>query len=111
MMNRDLNLLDVAPLLSDINSCMRFLRQNNLLKQDHYCCNQPCSKVMDVSLTDREIFQCRICTKRCSNRDNSFWAKSKLKLTILLAIVYFFCQDISVTQCVKMLKGMYKKNQ
>lgn len=63
MMNRDLNLLDVAPLLSDINSCKRFLHQNNLLKQDHYCCNQPCSKVMDVSLTDREYFNAEYALK------------------------------------------------
>ena len=51
-----MNLLDVASLFTDVKKCITFLRGRNLLKQDHVCCNQNASKVMDISLTDREIF-------------------------------------------------------
>ena len=108
-MNNSLSLIELAPVFSNVKKCVQFLCRRNLLKQDEFCCNQQCSKVMDISLSDREIFQCRLCYRHYSIRNGSFWSKSKLKLTMLLAIVYFFSQDIPVTQCVKLLIGNVTK--
>ena len=59
----------------------------------------------DSGSSDCEIFQCNICKCCQSIRKGSFWAKSKLPLTILLAILYFFSQELSVSQCKKLLKN------
>ena len=95
----DLDIFDIAGLLNNVQNCIEFLRGRNLLLSDLHCCNQLCSKVMDISLSDRQIFQCKQCGKRTSIRKNSFWSKSKLPLTVLLATLFFFCQDISVSEC------------
>ena len=34
----DLNILDVAPILSDTSMCIGFLRGRNLLLSDYICC-------------------------------------------------------------------------
>ena len=80
----NLNILDISPVLCDIKKCIGFLRGRNLLLQDFICCNQTCSKVTDISLSDREIFQCRECHRRHSIRTHSFWFNSRLSLCILV---------------------------
>ena len=100
----DLDILDLAGVFQNVSMCIGFLRGRNLLLADYFCCQQNCSKVMDVSLSDREIFQCKICAKRYSIRTGSFWSKSKVPLTVLVAVLFFFCQDLSVSETVKMLK-------
>ena len=105
----DLDLFDVSHLFSNVRECIDFLRGRNLLLSDLLCCNQIASKVMDVSLSDKQIFRCKLCNKCTSIRKGSFWSKSKLPLTVLLAILYFFCQDVSVSETEKMLKKRVKK--
>ena len=105
----DLDIFDVAGLFSNVHNCIDFLRGRNLLLGDLHCCNEICSKVMDISLSDKQIFQCKRCGKRTSIRKNSFWSKSKLPLTVLLALLYFFCQDITVSECEKLLKKRISK--
>ena len=48
----NINILDIAPVLSDVNIAVNFLRGRNLLSQDYMCCGHICSKVRDSSLTD-----------------------------------------------------------
>ena len=100
----NINIIDLAPLLTDVKQCIAFMRGRNLLLQDFYCCRNRCSKVMDVSITDKEWFQCNTCKKRVTIRKNSFFEKSKLELPVLLAIIYFFANSSSVSECVKYLK-------
>ena len=104
-----MDLLDLAPVLSNVKNCINFLRGRNLLLQDMFCCRVMCSKVGDISLSDREIFQCNICHKRYSIRTNSFWAKSKLSLTILVSLLFFSANDLSVNQTYEMLKKRVSK--
>ena len=105
----DLDIFDVANLFQNVKQCIQFLRGRNLLLADFFCCNQIASKMMDVSLSDKEIFQCKTCGKRTSIRKGSFWTKSKLPLTVLLALLYFFCQDLSVCETEKLMKKMCEK--
>ena len=94
----NINILDIAPLLSDVKQLINFLRGQNLLLQNYYCCGNTCSKVHDISLTDKEIFQCRTCFRRYSIRTNSLWSKSKLSLCILIGLLFFFCNEATVSQ-------------
>ena len=105
----ELNILDIAPVLSDTRICINFLRGRNLLIQDYWCCGHITSKVMDSDITDKQCFQCNHCKKRISIRKYSFWEKSKLQLTILVAIMYFFAQGSNVTETMKFLAGKVTK--
>ena len=101
----EVNILEVAPFFSDTLKCIEYFRGNNLLLQDFFCCGQPATKVMDITISDRQHFQCKICRKRTSIRIKSFWEKSKLQLTVLLAILYFFANGSTVLQVEKFLAG------
>ena len=105
----DLDILDVAELFQNVSMCINFLWGRNLLLSDYYCCNNLCSKVRDSSLSDKQIFQCNQCHKRHSIRKFSFWSKSKLSLTVLLSVLFFFSQDLSVSETKKMLKKRISK--
>ena len=104
-MNGNFDILQIAPLIQDVKQTITFMRGRNLFLQDFFRCGSQCSKVMDISLTDREIFQCNFCHRRYSIRQGSFWFKSRLALNVLIAILYFFSEGLSVTQCKNMLKS------
>ena len=106
----ELALLDLTGVLQNVNLCIEFLRGRNLLLANYHCCRQICSIVRDSSLSDSQIFQCNVCKKRHSVRKYSFWSKSKLPLTVLLALLYFFCQDLSVNETKKLLKKRVSKH-
>ena len=93
----EFNILELAPIISDTKQCITFLRGRNLLLEDYICCGQPSAKVVDPNLTDKEIFQCNLCRQRHSIRTGSFWSKSKLELTVLVTILYFFANCSTVT--------------
>ena len=103
------SILDIAPLLADTKTCINFLRGRNLLLADYICCRNPCSKVMNIQVTDKEIFQCNFCRRRYSIRTGSFWAKSKLQLTVLVGICYFFSVGSTVTDVQKFLHNRVSK--
>ena len=65
-------------------------------------------KVRDSNTSDGEIFQCSTC--RCRNSwIGSFWEKSKLQLTVLFSLLFFFAKGCSVSETVKMLCGKVTK--
>ena len=101
----ELNILDIAPVITNTDTCIQFLRGRNLLLQDYLCCNNPCSKVKDLKISDNQIFQCKSCRRRYSIRTRSFWEKSKLQLTVLVSLMFFFSKGSSVKQTVQMLCG------
>ena len=39
-----LNILDIAPVISDTKICVQYLRGRNLLLNDYFCCERACSK-------------------------------------------------------------------
>ena len=100
----NLDIFDVGILFQNVNLTIEFMRGRNLLLQDYLCCGSECSKVHDISLSDWQIFQCNTCHKRYSIRSRSFWSGSKLCLTVLLGIVFFFAQGLTVMECHKLLK-------
>ena len=103
------NIIDLAPALCDTKKCINFMRGRNLLLEDLFCCNTECSKVMDVQITDKQRFQCKLCRKRYSIRKESFWEKSKLPLTILLGLLYFFANGSTVSQVTKFFSNKCTK--
>ena len=105
----EVNILDIAPVLSDTKICINFLRERNLLIQDFWCCGNITSKVTDITISDKQHFQCNTCKKRTSIRVNSYWEKSKLQLTVLVAILYFFSNGTSVSETLKYLAGKVTK--
>ena len=87
-------------------STIDFMRQNNLLHKEYYCCNTQASIVSDTyGCSDGQIFQCNICLKRYPIRKHSFFSKSKLCLRILLSLLYYFCAGSSVSETCKILNG------
>ena len=105
----EMNLIDFAPIISDTKTCIQYLRGRNLLLQDHWCCGLRTTKVMDVTISDKERFQCTECRRRTSIRKGSFFEKSKLELTVILCVIYMFANCSTVTQVVKFLKGKISK--
>ena len=105
----ELNILDIAPILSDTETCINFLRGRNLLLQDYHCCGNICSKVQDPNCSDGQIFQCFQCRQRYSITTGSFWAKSKFSLIILVTLMFFFCKGCTISETVKMLCGKVTK--
>ena len=103
------NIFELSKHISSERNAIQFFRIHGVLKRNYICCGNQCSKVMDVSLTDKEIFQCNSCHRRYSICTNSYFAKSKLKLTVLLSILYFFANSCSVTSCVSFMKGKASK--
>ena len=101
----EFDILGLRPIIQDVSKTITFLRGRNLLLADFICCQMPCSKVMDFSLSDKQIFQCKTCRRRYSIRTQSFWSKSKIALNILLAMLFFFAEGLTVTECKKMLKN------
>ena len=69
----ELNILDIAPVISDTKICVNFLRGRNLLLNDYICCGIVSKKVADPNSSDGEIFQCSRCCSRHSIRTGSFW--------------------------------------
>ena len=104
-MNVPFDIFNIGPIIQNVNTTVQFLRGRNLLLQDFFCCGITCSKVMDVSLSDKQIFQCNNCKHRYSIHTGSFWSKSKLALNVLLAILFFFAEGLNVTECKKMMKS------
>ena len=103
------NIFDIAPLLSDVKQCIAFLRGRNLLLNDYLFCGSQCSKVMDVTISDRERFQCKVCKSRVTIRKGSFFENSKLQLTSIIAVIYFFSNCSTVSQCCKFLNRKVSK--
>ena len=99
------NIVSFAQIISSINNLLEYLRANNLLRKEYICCNQPCGLVKDSSLSDGEIFKCRLCKKRYSIRTGSFFGKSKLKLHVLFTLLFCFIRKISVAQTLCLLDG------
>ena len=99
-----MNILEFSQHIKDEVSSITFLRSKNILKKCFYCCQNECSIIGDISLSDCQIFQCNHCCRRYSVRTDSMFAKSKLKLSVLLCILYFFCNCSPVSQCLTFLK-------
>lgn len=99
------NIIELASYISSADTTINFLRQRNLLKNDHDCCGEMCSIVGDISLSDGQIFQCKVCNKRYSIRTGSIFTGSKLSLQVLIGILYFFANGSTVTHCSRFLKG------
>ena len=51
-----MNILEFSRHVQNEQSTVAFLRAQNILKNELVCCNNPCSKVGDISLNDGEIF-------------------------------------------------------
>ena len=99
----------VAKYMLDERECIDYMRRKGLLKRDFHCYGDVCSKVMNGSLSDKEIFQCTHCHRHYSIRQGSSWSCSKLPLKLLLSLLYFFFKGDSVKQTLDHLDGEVSK--
>ena len=99
------NIFEISEIISDIRNTIDFLRTRNLLKNEFVCCGINCSKVMDISLKDKQIFQCNVCKKRRSIRTDSFYFSSNLCLSVHVCILFFFANGSTLTECCRYLEG------
>ena len=103
-----LSIIEFSKIICTISNLLEYMRNNGLLTRVYTCvkCDENCTLVRDISLSDTQIFQCsnRQCKARYSIRTGSLFEKSKLSLTKLMTIIYFFCAGSSVGKCVKFTK-------
>ena len=99
-----MNILQLAPIIQDVDVTIQYLRDNNLLKTSLEHCGEKCYQIRDRQKTDNWIFRCRKCRRKFSIRTDSIFSKSKLKLQHLLILVYSFANGFSVTCAKKLLK-------
>ena len=105
-----MDILEVTSSVSDALKTIRFLQDKNIIRRERYCCKNLCSLVGDVTKSDKYVWQCKTCRKRYSVCENSYFFKSKLKLQVLVIILYFFsCSSSTVTQCCKFLRTKCSK--
>ena len=87
---------------------LEYLRVKCLPPKTKICCGERCN-LIEVNGTDGEIFRCTICWKKYSIRTGSFSQKSKLPLGTLLMAIWYFCENTSVTQTCKYMRGKISK--
>ena len=101
-----MNIVELSSIIGDIDSTIKYLRHNHLLKSDLDHCGQRCLEIFDNKTSDNWMFRCRRCRKKFSIRTDSIFSKSKLTLQNLLLLVYCFANSFSVTDARKLLKGL-----
>ena len=105
-----MNIIELSSIIGDTDSTIKYLRHNNLLKQNHHHCGVPCLQIFDKNTSDSWIFRCRQCRKKFSIRTDSIFSKSKLTLANLLLLVYCFANSFSVTDAGKLLKNVVSEH-
>ena len=99
------NIFELSQIISSTVNVIQFMRRHSLLKSELNCCGNNCSKVMDISIKDQEIFQCNTCHKHYSIRTNSFYFHSNLTLQVHIFILFFFSNGSKVTELLRFLDG------
>lgn len=102
------NIFDASKIWNDSDRTIEFLQDKGVLKRNIRCCDRDMTLVKSHCKDGKE-FKCYICDRRFSVRTGSFLYKSRLSLSVLLALIYFFCVGLSVSKCCKMLKGKASK--
>ncbi len=105
-----MNIIELSTIISDVESTIKYLRHNNLLKQSHDHCGAQCIQIFDRNTSDNWLFRCRVCRKKFSIRTDSIFSKSKLKLSSLLVLVYCLANNFSVTDARKLLKDVVSEH-
>lgn len=103
-----MDIFELSSIWGDINTTIQFLQNRGILKRSHVCCGHNIGLVRSRSKDGRE-FKCHTCKCRYSQRSDSFFYKSRLSLTILLSLVYFFCAGLSIKDTCEMLKTKISK--
>lgn len=103
-----MDIFEISAIWNDTDATINFLQERNIIKRRMLCCGQEAGLVRSKSRDGRE-FKCSICTHRYSLRTGSFFFGSKLKLTILLSLLYFFCNNFSIRETCRMVKKRVSK--
>ena len=93
--------------LTNTQECISYLRDSKLLPKTLFCCGMECKLHKDKG-QDGEIFRCLVCKKK-SIRTGSFFVCSKLKIAVVLTIIYYFATGVQAIQCSIHLKGYVAK--
>ncbi len=84
-----MNILVIAPILSDTNKTTDFLRNHHLPSNNELCCNTPMYKI-PFHCSDDKMFRFHTCWEYRSIRLGSLFENSNKSLcTLLLILIYF----------------------
>ena len=99
-----MNIVQIGQMIGDTELCINYLRNRNLLSKEYFCCGHE-AKVIYDNCNDGQMFRCIKCHKKKSIRHGSFFSRSSLKLSVVLAIIFYFATGVSATNCVLHLIG------
>ena len=103
----DISLLKMGKITSNINETLKFLRNNNLLKDAKFCltCERFMSHIKDTSRSDKYVWRCPSCRKTAQIREDSFWMGQRHDLSVYLYILYLFAHNVNSETASKLLVG------
>ncbi|KAL8602279.1 hypothetical protein ACOMHN_022792 [Nucella lapillus] len=98
MQHRDevVNLVGLIPLISDTDSCFRWLAERGLIRNTYMCarCGELCRLNVHAGSIDGKRWYCGACKTRKSLRDGSFFSGSHLTLMQIVMLTYCWCHDM-----------------
>ena len=89
-------LMELGAQLIDTDACVRWLAERALIRNNLVCgtCRSPCRIHLQRDSPDGKRWYCGQCNIRTSIRDGSLFAKSKLSLKEIIAIIFCWANDL-----------------
>ena len=80
---------------------INFLQENHLVAREIEClCGHIC-RIQKYNIRDQYIFRCSSCKKTKSIRSNTFFSNSKLAISTIIQLIFFWVSEIPVTMAAK----------
>lgn len=100
-----LSIIELGKITADNDSTLKFLRYKQLLRNGMLCnhCDLWMSHITDNSKIDGYFWRCNSCKCTKGLRQGSFFESQKLRLSVLLTILYLFSNGVSGSQASLML--------
>ena len=107
-----MSIIDLGKITGDNDCTLKFLRSKQLLRNGVLCsnCNLWMNQISDNSKADGYFWRCNFCKSTKGVRQGSFFESQKLRLPVLLTILYLFANGISGSQASSMLESECHSN-
>lgn len=107
-----LSIIELGTITADNDHTLKFLREQQVLRNGWLCdhCDLWMSQITDRSKVDGYFWRCNSCKRTKGVRVGSFFEEQKLKLSVLLTLLYLFSNGISGSQAASMLHNEVHSN-